>query len=374
MNCTQRTIWPIALAAALTSLALGDARAASDEVRIAKLEQRILELESRLARAEKRGAIGTARTPSVKPPRNAPDHTEGKSETAASGAGAPASGPEPQQPKRDLTPSEFNVFRDSAATLSQNKAEASIGFNYQKRSSLLQSDRAALAFANFRYGLLDGVEVSLNVPYYYSMRSTQITSSRFIDVPLHGVGDISAQVSAIAIKETTDWPALVATANISAPTGRTPISFGKAYSIGGNPIDPFVSYQTQGDTSGGVSAQIYKTIDPLIVFAGVGVQYALPQTIQRHSVRYEPQLTYNMGFAFAVNEKTTLGFQVNGSYQRNFKVDGATVAGTSQEPILARVVVVQRIAPDTYIEPSVGVALSKDAPDAILGLTLRRRY
>ena len=380
MNFSPRNTCRMLLLVAFASLGAGVSWAASDEDRIARLEHRILELEARLARAEKRGGAGTPRVAQVGSLRTSvvrQDQTAARSDAALPVGkinATPAGGPEPQPRTRDVTPSEFNVFRDSAATLSQNRAEAAIGFSYQKRSSALQSDRAGLAFTNFRYGLLDGVEFSLNVPYYYSTRSTQITASRFVNESLYGLGDISAQLSAIAIKETTDWPALVVSGNISAPTGKTPISFGKAFVIGGNPIDPFKSYQSLGDTSGGISAQVYKTIDPIIVFAGAGVQYALPQTVQGHNVLYQPQLTYNMGFAFAVNERTTIGFQVNGSYQTNFKIDGATAPGTLSEPILARMVVVQRIAPDTYIEPSVAVGISKDAPDAILGLTFRRRY
>lgn len=136
------------LLVAFASLGAGVSWAASDEDRIARLEHRILELEARLARAEKRGGAGTPRVAQVGSLRTSvvrQDQTAARSDAALPVGkinATPAGGPEPQPRTRDVTPSEFNVFRDSAATLSQNRAEAAIGFSYQKRSSALQSDRA----------------------------------------------------------------------------------------------------------------------------------------------------------------------------------------------------------------------------------------
>ena len=350
------------------------AAADSDSDRIARLEKQVLELETRLAKAERRTrAESKAAAASVQKNQPAAAVAAAPAAAAAPSPGEAQSQPE-KQPAKDLTPSEFNVFRDTAATLSQNKGEASIGLNYQKRSSALQSDRAAQGFANFRYGILDGVEASVNIPYYLSTRTTQIGQGQTHDDRMEGIGDISGQISAIAIKETTDWPALVATASLSAPTGRNPITFGTAYFLGGNPTDPFRNYQSVGNWVPGVFGQLYKTLDPIIVFAGAGLQYPLPQTLQGHKIRYSPQFLFNIGFAFAVNEKTTIGLQLNNSYQANYHIDGVMVKQTEQEPILARFVVVQRIAMDTYIEPSVAFGLSRDSPDAVIGVTLRRRY
>jgi hypothetical protein len=389
------------------------ARADSDEERIARLEARIRELEARLTRAEKmaselankadrpekkaaaakksgptRAAVTSAPSGThatnyaqdgmQKPAVTVEQSTSGPPTVANPPAGAvaandPQGGPQ-KQAARDLTPSEFNVFRDNAATLAQHHMEFALGAAYQKRNSALQSDRAALGFFNFRYGLMDGVEASLNVPFYYATRTTQISQSSTHFDSQSGIGDISAQISAIAVKETADWPALVAIGRLAMPTGKSPISFNGAYLVSGNPIDPLANYQTSGNWIPGVAAQIYKTLDPIIVFAGGGVNFPLPQSIQGHYIQYPPQFTYNMGFAFAVNEKTTFGIQVNGAVEGNYWVDGATVQQSEQEPISARLVLVQRVARDTYIEPAVTFGLSKDAPDAQLELTLRHRY
>lgn len=342
--------------------------AATSEKRIARLERLVLQLQRQLS-TQKSGRVqsrpgGAAKAAPVKELVS----------VAPSATALSSSQPDPRQAARDLTPSEFNVFRDSAATLAQHKFEASVGAAYSKRTSLLQSDRSASGFANIRYGLFDGIELAFNVPVYLSSRSTQIGIGRNLTERLAGVGDISAQISALAFRETVDFPALVATAGVTAPTGKSPITFGANYAVGQNPVDPFKGYQSRGDYAGSLALQIYKTIDPIIVFAGGGVDYALPQSIQGFHLRYAPRYNYNMGFAFAVNEKTTIGFQVNGSTEANFKVDGKAVKNTAQEPIVARLVVVQRIAADTYLEPNVGFGLTSDAADVAIGLTLRRRF
>lgn len=400
----------VSLGIACSLASVQTARADSDEERIARLEARIRELEARLTRAEK--LASELAGDNAKPGKAVAAKKNATSQAAAAGAsvgsratsepqgeaqkpavvanGQNASTPgtattaptaannaqgEPQkQAARDLNPSEFNVFRDNAATLAQHHMEFALGAAYQKRSSSLQSDRAALGYFNFRYGLMDGVEASVNVPLYYAARTTQISPTETHFDSQSGVGDISAQISAIAIKETADWPAVVAIARLATPTGKSPISFNGAYLVSGNPIDPLANYQTSGNWVPGIAAQIYKTLDPIIIFAGGGVNFPFPQSIQQHYIQYSPQFTYNMGFAFAVNEKTTFGIQANGAFQGNYWVDGTSIQQTEQEPISARFVLVQRVARDTYIEPSVAFGLSKDAPDAQLELTLRHRY
>jgi len=395
------------------------ARADSDDDRIGRLEKRIRELEERLVRAEQKANVlagakaaapakaaagkesppnppvstnasahvaattNTRIEPQKQParertPSDAKESTSDQPPATNASAGAPESsdtqGDPQKQLVRDLTPSEFNVFRDNAATLARHNVEAAVGVAYQKRNSTLQSDRAVLTNFNLRYGLMDGVEVSLNVPYYYATRTTQVSPTNTYYDSQSGIGDISGQISALAIKETADWPALVATARLVAPTGQLPVTFNGAYLVSGNPIDPLISYQTTGNWIPGIAAQIYKTLDPVIVFAGVGLNLPLPQSVQGHYLQYSPQFTYNMGFAFSANEKTTFGIQVNGAFQGNFWVDGSLVQQSEQEPIVGRVVVVQRIARDTYIEPSFAFGLTKDAADAQIALTLRHRY
>lgn len=335
--------------------------------RLARLEARIFELEKRLAVAEKR--VSASRKISNRQPAVAVE-----SSPAQVVRGAPSSTPAAESKQaRDLTPSEFSVFRDNAATLASQKIEAAVGFSYTKRSALFQSDRGGGAFAELRYGIFDGVELSLNAPLYFNKRVTQIGPDNLAGI-VYGVGDVSAKLSANIFKETADWPGVVATVGIVAPTGPSPLNFSANYRAGDVPYDIFKNYGSRGAWGTGGNLQIYKTLDPIIIFAGIGYDHTFDTTFQGYHVKWGERFNYNAGFAFAVNEKTTIGFQVNGAVQNQLHVNGVKSPATKSEPITARVVVVQRIFKDTYLEPSVGFALSNDAPDVTLGVTLRRRF
>lgn len=341
--------------------------------RLARLEARIVELEKRLAGAERRAL------PSRKTSHRQPAVAMGSSPSQVA-PGAPSTVPAPvpaaeteAKQTRDLTPSEFSVFRDNAATLASQKFEAAVGFSYTKRSALFQSDRSGGAFAELRYGIFDGVELSLNAPIFYNKRVTQIGPDNLAGI-VNGVGDVSAKLSANIFKETADLPGVVATVGLVAPTGASPLKFSSTYQAGDVPFDILKNYGSRGAWGTSGNLQIYKTLDPIIIFAGIGFDHTFDTNFQGYHVNWGERFNYNAGFAFAVNEKTTIGFQVNGAVQNQMHVNGVKSPATKSEPITARVVVVQRIFKDTYLEPSVGFALSNDAPDVTLGVTLRRRF
>lgn len=346
-------------------IAASPAGAGGNDDKLARLEARLAELEKRLARAVPRPSRKARPAIVARPPSPVAEAPE--AEPAAGSAAAAA------KQTRDLTPSEFSVFRDNAATLGKQKLEAAIGFAYTKRSALFQSDRNGSAFVDLRYGIFDGVELSLNVPAYFNKRVTELGPSSTTGV-VSGIGDVTAKLSALIFKETPDLPGVVATIGVTAPTGSSPLYFPGPFVLGGVPFNLFKSYGSRGAWAGSSNLQVYKTLDPIVVFAGIGYEHTFASTFLGYHVRWGEVFNYNAGFAFAVNEKTTIGFQVNGAVQNQLYVNGVKSPGTKSEPITARLVVVQRIYQDAYLEPSVGFALSNDAPDVTLGVTLRRRF
>jgi hypothetical protein len=366
---------------------VGGAHAQSDGRLVAaveRLEKRIADLEKRLADAERRAARAekTARAPATASsgaaaPKLKPGELPPPGESGA--ARAAADGPVPNQVPRDVTPAEFNVFRQNVATLPKGGAEAAIGFAYSKNNSPLQNDRALGTFANLRYGLWNGGELSVTIPYYRSERNTAIGGSlgafAIANRQVSSFGDVTVQLNALLFRETPDWPALVGYVRGTIPTGATRYNLIPGFTAGANsPLDPLSSRQSRGHWAVASGFEVYKTLDPIIVFFGAGVEYLHPLKVQGYSIEPSPRFFYNAGFSFAVSDRTTFGFSVNGSFERDLKVAGAKTALTNAEPIVARMVVVQRIAPDTYLEPSVAFGISADAPDAVLGVTLRRRF
>lgn len=360
----------IALIAGAQGSSLSPALADQSADRLAALEMRIAALEERLAASEARarGAESALAARGAKPKlaaAKAPEPTAAETPTAPTGQAAAA--------EKAATPA-YGIVRENVATLSAKAFELSAGVGYVHNASLFQSDRAVSANLGARVGLLDGVEFGVNVPYYHSHRVTQVGPGVFSTGVVSSFGDATAQITALALRETATLPAVNVTVGAILPTGSSPYVFGSRYISGQNPIDPFIGRQSRGEwgTFGGV--QFSKIVDPLILFAGFGYEYSFAHSVQSHRLAWPINWTYNFGLAFALTDNSTLGFAINGSYQRNLLVDGAAIANTGTEPVVARLSLSEKIAQGAYLEPSVGFGITKDAPNVTFGVALRKQY
>jgi len=84
--------------------------------------------------------------------------------------------------------------------------------------------------------------------------------------------------------------------------------------------------------------------------------------------------TYNLGFSFALSEKSTLGLQINGSYASKLLVDKRRVPASELEPVVVRTSLVQRVFANTFIEPELTAGLTNNAPNLGLAVGLRHRF
>ena len=165
-----------------------------------------------------------------------------------------------------------------------------------------------------------------------------------------------------------------------APTGANPYDFSH-YSFGSaggistpNPRNPLADYYSLGSWGLHTNLQFYKSVDPLILFIGFGLDRMFPLTISGYTIDGFTRLAYNFGLSFALSEKTTLGFSVNGAYTPDMKVNGRDVFQSAAEPTLGRLTVIQRIVKNVYLEPSISFGLNQDSPDFIVGVGVRARF
>lgn len=328
------------------------------EKRIALLEARLKTLEAELARRDReRPASSKARG----------------ARTAETAQTAPAG--EPQQPPgqaKSSTPQEAFLARDNIPTLQSNKLEVSQSFEYGRATTVLQNDRGFRATTTLRYGIANNVELALSVPYFASQRRTNAFNQTIVR-NVSGIGDISAQASANLWREGDWYPGAALTLGLSMPTGDNPYDLSnlQAGQVAG---DPLALKQTSGHWVPRAAIQFFKSTDPLILFFGVGMDYALPRTFG--DVKVEPgfRYTYNLGFGFALSERSTLGFSLNGSISERLKVGGVPVANSVNELLTARFTLIQRLGQDFWVEPAITVGLTDDGPDAALTLSLRKRF
>ena len=272
------------------------------------------------------------------------------------------------------------MLRENAVTLKPTDVEVSNETDYIQRQSSLQRDRAILSTTSIRYGVLDWLELSATIPFGYSTRVSDTSPASAATQHVTGFGDLVIQANARVVDQTASWPGVVVSLGVIAPTGANPYDFSH-YSLSPvpgisapNPRNPLADYYSLGSWGLHTNLQFYKSVDPVILFIGFGLDRIFPLTISGYTIDGYTRPTYNFGLSFALSEKTTLGFSVNGAYTPDIKVNGRNVFQSAAEPTLARLTIIQRIVKNVYLEPSISFGLNQDSPDFILGVGVRARF
>lgn len=272
------------------------------------------------------------------------------------------------------------VYRENAVTLKPAKVEASTQVGYLHSNGFLQTDRALIASTSLRVGLLDWLEIGATLPAFTGSRSRVVRPFVSRSEAVSGLGDLVIQANMRLHEQTAGTPGVVASVGGILPTGVSPYRFAfyqplqnrPAYNP--NPTDLNGNYLSRGAAGLTGNVEVYKILDPIIVFFGAGTQYFFSREIEAHRVQPGPAYTYNLGLSFALSEKSTLGFQINGFYESQLLVDSHRVPESEFEPIVARVTLIQRVFPQTWIEPELDAGLTSSAPNLGLALGLRHRF
>lgn len=294
----------------------------------------------------------------------------------------PAAAPPPslETSKPDADPQETFVFRDNSVTLRPWRLEASTEFGYVHGDGFLQTDRAFTSVTSVRLGVLNWLEFDATLPAFTATRTRGTGPFRTQTREVGGLGDALIQANARVHEQTENTPGVVISLGALLPTGPAPYDFSRyqpnpaipAYNP--NPTDLNAAYFSRGAWGAVGNLQLYKTVDPLILFAGLGARYLFSQRVQGHMVQAGVIYTYNLGFSLALSEKSTLGFQVAGDYENTLVVDHHAVPQTNLEPVVARVSLIQRIFAQTWLEPALTAGLTNTAPGFGLSVGVRRRF
>jgi hypothetical protein len=212
-----------------------------------------------------------------------------------------------------------------------------------------------------RLGILPSLEATAYVPFSSAEREV-VTSDTSDSESDTGIGDCVLGFNAQLIQEGVHRPDCVLSVTASLPTGSDP------YENGGNPV-PLGS----GHTRIGVGLQFVRTSDPLVLYGGPGFSWRSEEDTGDQTVKLGNSLGYNFGCGFAVNPDISLNAQFVGGYQEEVEVDGESMDGTSQEPMVLRISLTSRWYPRTYVEPYLNVGLNDDAADASFGFSIITR-
>jgi hypothetical protein len=370
------TVFVIALAFMTTTQDYAVAATQEEyEKRIAALERRIERLEAMVdGLSAEREDVPADRSDGV-PAQEAESRGREEGATATLSSTTPDAEPAAEIAEEDQNAlQQLYVIRDAAVTLGPGRWQTDFEFTYTRDSGFLQSSWALGAMASMRYGAGGGWEFGVHVPYDWTHRHTATATPRGLDVDLAALGDVSFDVSKLVFHETPTLPGIVISGGLTIPTGVYPYGPG-ALTAGKDPSNPFAFYRNAGGHyTAEIGAELFKTVDPFAYFAGVRFSYPFDREVGGKEVFPGYSIAYNLGATLALSESTSLGFAVLGAVKTDMITGGKKVPGSSTLPLSTSISILQRVSEGLYIEPSITIGLTDDAPDAVLALKTTKTF
>ncbi|MCH2203904.1 MAG: hypothetical protein MK102_18215 [Fuerstiella sp.] len=210
----------------------------------------------------------------------------------------------------------------------------------------------------YRYGIADGVQLFANLPVGWSKNEAAFPGYDAVD-NVGWIGDVTVGTTFVVGEPEPGDPDTIASLALTAPTGNSTF------------LSNFLEPEAQmglGHFALSANLTSIRTIDPLVVFHGVGVVYQFDDKFYGRTIHVEPgmEFNYRLGVGFAVNDKVTLSSAVLGSYVLTSKVNNERLPHSTLEPITMRFAVTMADGKSLQ-EPFIQIGVTDDASTATLG-------
>ncbi len=197
-----------------------------------------------------------------------------------------------------------------------------------------------------RYGIIDGLELALAIPFGYAEQEINfgVGRSRTDDF---GLGDIAGTLRYQLWSESGARPALILDLDGKSRSRSAPLLGTDHWNVGG-----------------GVT--LVKTLDPVVFFGRLGYT----ATLEREGRDPGDEIRYEAGMGFSLNDRVSFKMQVGGAAVGRAKLDGREIAGSSLDIISLLFAVTTRATRHLFVEPVVSIGLTEDTPDVVAGVDL----
>jgi hypothetical protein len=265
-------------------------------------------------------------------------------------------------------------LRTAAPLLKQGESQFDFGIRYQWREfntlALLPGNRIGLGRVRTRkltvpfaarYGYTDRLQLFASLPVgYANLELATGVADEFTRI--FGTGDLTTGFNYLLREESGDYPAMVGSMNVTVP-------------LAADPFERSPGPAALGDGFWGVAANLLwiKTIDPAVIFYGVGYQHQFDRSFGGFDVDPGEAITYQFGTGFAINDTLSLTGSFFGAYRGPTKFNGRSAPFTHQEPFLLRFSLVHTKNHCYIVEPFVFFGLNSDAPEVDFGIIITRR-
>ncbi|TFW29017.1 transporter [Duganella callida] len=216
------------------------------------------------------------------------------------------------------------------------------------------------------YGVLDNLTANVTLPLLSRYADTAARSGMS-----NSIGDLGFGARWQPFEARRDQPGLTLTGNVRLPTGRSPFKI-----IAG-------SGEATGSGVGAVTAglNVNKIVDPVALFGSLNFTAYTPAKDlwqingSRILTRVQPGTTFGfgMGFAYALSYgiSTTVSFQeaISAGSKLRF-ADGLEAKTHMQTSGILNLGLGYRVSPKTTINFSVGIGVTPDSPNLVVGMNL----
>lgn len=202
-----------------------------------------------------------------------------------------------------------------------------------------------------RIGIATGLELDVRVPYLVHANQTINVGGGSFTSSSTGFGDAAVSLRYQVFYEKGLRPSVILDVNGKSRTANSALLGTGNYSVGG-----------------GVT--LLKSIDPVYFFARVGYT----ESIAAAGRNLGNSIDYSVGMGFSLNDRVAFNMQYVGAQIGQVKIDNQEIDNSSLEigglNFSATILITKKL----FIEPTVGLGLTKDAFDSIVGLRIPYRF
>jgi hypothetical protein len=267
-------------------------------------------------------------------------------------------------------------LRQATVLLQPGQAQFDWGFDYTWQEATIPvvlsdgsvanerfRDRRIVSPFALRYGVTKRLQAFVNMPVGFGLMESADAEHEVNDT-VFNLGDISTGVNYLLRKGEGVCPDIVGTFGVTAPTG--PFQFASG----------LLNQAALGTGFWAINTDLLfvKSIDPVVVFYGIGYRHYFQRDFFGGLVTPGEELNYNFGVGFAINDSLTLSTIFLGAFRGDTQFNSVNLPGSSQEPLSVRFALTAVASKCYIVEPSVRIGLTPDAANADFGITMTRTF
>ena len=230
-----------------------------------------------------------------------------------------------------------------------------------------------MGYLNFRYGLLDNLQLEAQIPYLYRRERyayKEDSSTTEKTVTDSNIGDITFGISYQLLYEKGSIPDVVLNFKVKTKTGKDP--YGIESDVLGIPKELPTGNGHWG-VSGGIT--LVKRSDPAVLFGGLAYFYNFKRDVKDYGeMKPGSSVDFNIGMAYALNEKLSTYISYDQKIYSHTTQEGKDIAGTDFNVGMLYFGASYVISPKSFLNFSVGIGLTNDAPDVTVEIRFPIRF